>query len=157
MCVCACGGRPRGRRRASWLQCLTAARPTIITNLAHLADIPTVDPRTWRASHEPASPVAVGINLIDEEASLLLAMRRLAADRGLRDTLGHAGYGYWSAGHTQERAAGDYRRILRAAAERPAPAVATLPGLPGHLTRDYSERARDIARQFAVKVDVLGG
>jgi hypothetical protein len=48
---------------ASWLQCLAAARPTVISDLAHLADIPTLDPRSRRRSHASAEPVAVAIDL----------------------------------------------------------------------------------------------
>jgi hypothetical protein len=38
------------------------------------------------------------------------------------------------------------------AAARPAPVV---PDLPAHLTHDYSEQARSIARLFGLDVDVL--
>ena len=38
---------------ASWLHCLAASRPTVISDLAHLVDIPTVDPREWRRSPAP--------------------------------------------------------------------------------------------------------
>ncbi len=31
-----------------WLRCLAAGKPTVIVDLAHLTDVPTVDPRTWR-------------------------------------------------------------------------------------------------------------
>jgi glycosyltransferase involved in cell wall biosynthesis len=66
---------------ASWLRCLAARRPTIITNLAHLADVPALDPRV---PPTPAPPpgrpaVAMMIDLLDEDRSLLLAMQRLAS------------------------------------------------------------------------------
>ena len=56
-----------------------------------------VDPRTWRpnsrcsrASDDPAMPCAVAIDILDEDHSLRLAMRRLGTDPALRATLGAA-------------------------------------------------------------------
>src|SRR5262249_23281363 len=46
---------------ASWLQCLSASRATVISDLAHLVDIP--------------SAVALRLDLLDESRSLLAAMR----------------------------------------------------------------------------------
>ena len=74
--VCLCLRWPTAlETSASWLQCLAAARPTVITDLAHLVDIPTLDPRGWTRSHAAAEPVAVRIDLLDEDGSLELAMR----------------------------------------------------------------------------------
>jgi glycosyltransferase involved in cell wall biosynthesis len=138
---------------ASWLQCLAAGRPTVISDLAHLVDVPAIDPRTWRASHAYKEPVAVAIDLLDEDRALLLAMRRLAQDAQLRGDLGCAGRAYWSAEHALEAMAAGYARVVAAAAARPAPAVADL---PAHFTHDYAELARAIAREFDVDVDILG-
>src|SRR3954463_14787391 len=33
-----------------WLRALAAARPTITVDLAHLVDVPSVDPRTWKVN-----------------------------------------------------------------------------------------------------------
>ncbi|MBI3491936.1 MAG: glycosyltransferase family 4 protein, partial [Acidobacteria bacterium] len=124
----------------SWLQCLAAARPTVITDLAHLVDIP--------------STVALRVDLLDEDASLLHAMRQLATDVGLRATLGRAGHAYWAAHHTLDVMADDYRRIIKQAAARPArPAI----DLPSHFREDYSSVARGIAQQFGVEIEILQG
>src|SRR5262245_52774359 len=125
---------------ASWLQCLSAARATVVTDLAHTVD---VDER-----------VALRIDLLDEDASLRRAMRRLADDRRLREDLARAGYEFWRTHHTLDVMADDYRRIIRAAVQRPAPPLP--PGLPSHFTTDYSDSARRIAGQFDLSVDVLG-
>jgi glycosyltransferase involved in cell wall biosynthesis len=136
---------------ASWLRCLSAARPTVVSELAHLAEIPTLDPNTWRPSGT-AKPVAVGIDLLDEDRGLLAAMRRLATDRTFRDDLGRSGLAYWQANHTLELMASDYQRVIAEAARRAGPAVADL---PAHFTTAYADTARQIARQFGVDVDIL--
>ncbi|MBI3400307.1 MAG: glycosyltransferase family 4 protein [Acidobacteria bacterium] len=122
----------------SWLQCLAAGRPTVITDLAHLVDIP--------------STVALRVDLLDEDGSLLRAMRQLATDTNLRTSLGRAGHEYWAEYHTLDVMAGDYRRIITAAATRPAPAVTTL---PKHFLEDFSGLATEIAGRCGVEVDIL--
>jgi glycosyltransferase involved in cell wall biosynthesis len=146
--VCLCLRWPTAHETsASWLRCLAAGRPTIISDLAHLVDIPTIESRTWQGTPGPAEPVAVRIDLLDEAWLLEAAMRRLAEDSRLRSDLGAAGRAYWCANHTIELMAGDYRRVLLEAAGRPVPATRDL---PAHLTNDYTERARQIADQFGV-------
>ena len=137
--VCLCLRWPTARETSgSWLQCLAARRPTVISDLAHLVDIPP--------------SVAVRVDLLDEDRSLLDAMQRLAADAGLRAELGRAGHAYWAANHTMDVMANDYRRIVAQAAARPAPAVADL---PAHFLDDYSASARRIAGSLGVQIDVL--
>jgi len=139
----------------SWLHCLSAARPTVISDLAHLVDIPSVDPRSWRSSASPApgvAPVTIAIDLLEEEESLLLAMRRLATDPRLRADLGRAGHAYWAANHTVEIMANDYRRLIAIAAGRAAPEVHDL---PRHFTEDHSDTARAIAERFGLELDQI--
>jgi glycosyltransferase involved in cell wall biosynthesis len=179
-----------------WLRALAAGRPTIVTDLAHLADLPSLDPRTWRmrpgsgaslsgcgirgaasdgvrsggersgdsdsqpqnpapdpgsrtpdpgsaarSSADPASriphpdseaPICVAIDILDEDHSLRLAMRRLASDPALRTALGGAGQRYWQREHSIARMVEDYERILIQAASLPVPHCA----LPAHLVDD---------------------
>jgi glycosyltransferase involved in cell wall biosynthesis len=112
-----------------WLRALAAGRPTVIVDLLHLRHVPSVDPRTWRPNQREV-PVCVAIDIMDEEHSLRLAMRRLGSDRVLRDTLGRAASAWWSREHTVARMADDYERVMTEAVRRPAPAAA---GLPAHL------------------------
>jgi glycosyltransferase involved in cell wall biosynthesis len=136
---------------ASWLHCVAASRPTVISDLAHLVDIPTVDPRGWQPSPSAGNgPVAIAIDLLNEEESLRLAMHRLATDEQLRNTLGRAGHLYWKANHTLDQMVDDYRRLFELAVDRPAPAPADL---PAHFTADHSSLARDIASQFGLEID----
>jgi len=151
--VCLCLRWPTAQETsASWLRCLAAARPTVISDLAHLVDIPTIDPRDWQTPPGPAEPVAVRIDLMDEEPSLALAMRRLADDQQLRASLARAGRAYWSTHHTLEAMAADYQTVIALAARRSAPAATDL---PEHFTEDYTGAARAIARQFGVDLDIL--
>jgi len=150
--VCLCLRWPTAlETSASWIRCLAAGRATIITNLAHLADVPAADPEGRRLGGS-RPPVAIAIDLLDEERSLFAAMRRLASDRGLRDALGAAGRAHWAREHRLELMASDYRRVIQAARARPAPDPA---GLPAHLMEDYSGHARRIAALFGLDVDVL--
>lgn len=138
--VCLCLRWPTAlETSASWLRCLAAARPTVISGLAHLVDIP--------------ADVSIAIDLLDEDRSLTQAMRRLAADEPMRATLAQAGHEYWRAHHTLEAMAADYEKALADAAARPAP---SLEGLPEHFTNDHGDHARRIAHAFGVEVDILG-
>jgi glycosyltransferase involved in cell wall biosynthesis len=149
--VCVCLRWPTaGETSASWLRALAAARPTIVTALAHLADLPTLDARDWRPSHRSDHPVAVSVDLLDEDEGLMAAMSRLAADERLRSDLARAGHAYWSREHTLELMAEDYRRVMTAAVARPAPHVEDL---PSHFTDDHGGLAASIAHELGVNID----
>jgi hypothetical protein len=46
--VCACLRWPTNRETsASWLRCLAAERPTLVSGLSDLVDVPALDPRGW--------------------------------------------------------------------------------------------------------------
>jgi glycosyltransferase involved in cell wall biosynthesis len=123
---------------ASWLRCLAAGRPTVITDLAHLADTPP--------------DVALRVDLADEAGTLQEAMRRLADDRKLRRQLELKGQAHWAAHHTLEAMAEDYRRVLTLAVSRAAPQPEDL---PSHFLTDHSEPARSILRRFQLPEDVV--
>ena len=139
-----------GETSASWLRALAAGRPTVITALAHLADVPTIDATTWRRSHPSREPVAVSVDLLDEDAGIRAAMARLATDPQVRGELGRAGHAYWSREHRPEMMAADYHRIMLAATARPAPAVSNL---PAHFSDDYSGLVRRLAAAMGVEQD----
>ncbi len=110
-----------------WLRALAASKATVVTDLAHLGDVPSLDPRTWtenglsalgfglweeetKANASGASapkpkaqspkPVCVAIDILDEDHSLRLAMRRLASDGSLREQLGRAAREWWGREHS---------------------------------------------------------
>jgi glycosyltransferase involved in cell wall biosynthesis len=127
-----------------WLRAIAAGRATVLMDAAHLTQLATLDPRTWRL-HEPRASagagdaaLAVGIDVLDEDHSLRLACARLAADADLRRQLGDRARAYWEAEHTVVRMVDDYTRAIARAVSTPAPVVA----LPAHLRPDPLRHAR---------------
>jgi len=134
-----------------WLRALAAARPTIVTDLVHLADVPSLDPRTWTAREARGAagemrPVCVAIDILDEDHSLRLAMRRLAGDAALRAELGAAAREWWQREHSVEVMVGDYERAIAAAMARPDPDVT----LPPHMRNEGDMRLREIVSAFGL-------
>ena len=135
-----------------WLRALAAGLATIIVDLAHTADVPSLDPRTWTVSHdrpagEPApAPVTVAIDILDEAHSLRLAMRRLATDAPLRARLGRAAAAYWQREHSMERMLADYRAVIDRTLARPIPSPRA--GWPLHLTDRGRRRLDQLLADF---------
>ncbi len=159
MDVCLCMRWPSFHEpSSSWLQCLSASKATIITDLAHNIDIPALDPRTWRpqletviTSHE-IQPICVSIDLTDEEHSLRLAMWRLASDRKLRMQLGQRARNYWEKHHRLEYMTADYVRVLKQGFnQRPV----QFEQLPSHLRSDGTELVRELLNEMDTTVDIL--
>jgi glycosyltransferase involved in cell wall biosynthesis len=149
--VCACLRWPTNRETsASWLRCLAAGRPTLITELAHLGDVPSLDPRGWRVVDTAAArrePITVCIDPLDEEHSLQLALDRLAGDRALRTRLGTAAHAWWQAHHRLDSMADAYAALLPAAAAAPAGS----PALPRHLLDDGGTVAQTLTEDYGVR------
>jgi len=122
-----------GETSGSWVESLSAGKATIVTSLPHTVGIP--------------QSVALSIDLLDEDASLLDAMSALASNRARREAMGDAAREYWKTHHQVARMAEDYRRVVAQASALPAPSPA---GLPAHLTNDYSALADGIAREFGL-------
>ncbi len=131
-----------------WVRALAAARPTVIVDLEHLVPVPTLDPRTWEIPAPGApgadSAIAVSIDILDEDHSLLLAMRRLATDAGLRAKLGRAARMYWETEHTVARMADDYERVMARARALPPPDG----DRPAHLAPDVFAYSRELLAAF---------
>ena len=164
--VCLCLRWPTNREASGpWLRALAAGKATIVNDLAHLVDLPTLDPRTWEVQVAASGAadatrawrreeaIAVAVDILDEDHSLALAMRRLALDAALRAELGASARRHWAAGHTVEHMAADYERAIQAAAAAPA-----APGrpLPAHVIEDHTGLARRLAAEVGVAVDLLG-
>lgn len=135
-----------------WLRALAAGKPTVTLDLWHTAAAPALDPRTWtviHASHVIGSvpePVMVTVDVLDEQHSLRLAMRRLAADTDLRTRLSNAAAAHWQREHSHARMFSDYRRVIQRAIATPAPA----PELPSHLRASGDERLRTLLEPFGI-------
>lgn len=128
-----------------WLRALAAGTPTIITDLVHLGDVPSLDPRTW--TENGPKPVCVALDILDEDHSLRLAMRRLAADEELRAQLGRAGQDRWTREHSIEVMTDDYERVMADAAARPDPQVA----LPAHMRDDGHRKLNAMLAPFGLE------
>ena len=158
--VCLCLRWPTGGETSgTWLRAIAAGKPTVVTDLAHAAQTPSLDPTTWAVlpptlprPGTPPEPVSVSIDILDENRRLALAMRRLASDAGLRGDLGRAARHYWTLHHTMTSAVDDYLRVIDRALERP---VEVLRDVPAHLLPDPLERARAVAAEMGAGVDVL--
>ena len=162
--VCLCLRWPTNREASGpWIRALAAGKPTVVNDLAHLVDLPTLDPRTWEVQVASAAAadanrtwrrdeaVAVAIDILDEDHSLAIAMRRLALDATLRVELGTAARRHWAAQHTVAHMAADYERAIAAAIATPPP---TRP-LPAYVTEDHTGLARRLAAEVGVAVDFL--
>jgi glycosyltransferase involved in cell wall biosynthesis len=135
-----------------WLRALAVGQPTIIIDLAHLRDVPTLDPRTWQVhvtpeTDETASPCAVAIDILDEDHSLRLAMRRLGTDGALRTSLGASGQRYWRTHHAVELMVEDYRDLIARAIESAVPR----PPLPAHLLTDGRAALERLIEPFGIR------
>jgi len=157
--ACICLRWPTGRETsASWLRCLAAGKPTVISDLAHLTEVPVIDPRSMATlargdrAIEDREPIALVVELTDEVHMLTLAIRRLAERRELRERLGQAARRYWSRHATVEIMADDYEALLeRTRTSEPNPH----PPWPPHLAADGTRRARALASHVGVALDWL--
>ena len=86
-----------------------------------------------RVEGDPATPCAVAIDILDEDHSLRLAMRRLGTDPALRAALGAARARLVARKHSIEAMVDDYRTLIADAAR--APARRRVP-LPAHLLNE---------------------
>jgi glycosyltransferase involved in cell wall biosynthesis len=130
-----------------WLRALAAGKPTVTIDLAHLWDVPALDPRTWLPHGSLAPrPVTVAIDILDEDHSLRLALKRLATDGPLRAALGAAARRYWREEHSPEASVADYHRAIARALDRPAPRLA----LPAHFTGTGDRALRQLLAPFGL-------
>ena len=143
---------PTGRETsAAWVRCLAAGKPTIITDLVHLTDVPSLDLRSMTVACTAGGaqePVCVHVELVDGAHMLRLALRRLTEDAELRERLGRAARRYWEAQGTVDVMARDYEAVL-AEARTAADPIPPAPW-PAHLTADGSSTARALLAEIGV-------
>ena len=175
--VCLCLRWPSsGETSGSWLRCLAAAKPTIITDLVHTVDVPALDPRSWTVNYatqepgprneasspkslapspQPPAPICISLDILDEDHSLKLAMQRLAVDGKLREQLGNRARRFWEDNHTMERMVADYRRVIGIGLTYadPGKGRSAAHELPPHLQPDGAEHARRLLREMGVPAD----
>ena len=149
---------------ASWLRCLAAGTPTIVTDLIHLTDVPSLDPRDWNVAGCPTGrdgygnrihPACVSIDILDEDHSLALAVRRLVTDNGLRATLGRDARRLWKNRFTLDGMASGYADAIDKACTLSAD-ERRRSKLPPHLRRDGTERARSLLAELGLRATRFG-
>ena len=146
---------PTGRETsAAWIRCLAAGKPTVISDLVHLGDVPALDLRSMTvACTDPSAreAVCVGVEINHDIHMLRLALVHLAGDAGLRARLGAAARRYWAAHATMDVMAKDYETALdrvSALADPKRPA-----GWPAHLSDDGTATLRRIVTGMGVTFD----
>jgi glycosyltransferase involved in cell wall biosynthesis len=147
--VCWCLRWPsNGETSASWLRCLAAGKPTLITALAQLRDVPALSVNASGVA--PVSTnvdaVAIAIDLVDEPRDIAHALHALASEASLRRTLGQNARARWTRLHTLPQMADAYRVAIDEAAGRPSPTLA----LPAHLLDDGTGAMRRILADMGV-------
>lgn len=137
-----------------WLRMLAAGLPTVVLDAVQHNDVTMLDPRTWRCP-EPlrtldprpeADAVAVAIDVLDEDHSLRLALRRLISDAPFRQTVGDNARRYWRHTHTLTHMVTDYERVIALAQSAAPPATP----LPPHLQPDVWAHTRHVLWDGAV-------
>jgi hypothetical protein len=134
---------------------LAAGKPTIVFDTEATADWPTLDPQTWRPRGSAGStpPIAIAIDPRDEEHSLMLALRRLAGEPGLRDSLSQAGRKWWLANATLTKAVRGWEEAIEEGLRVTPPARPA--DWPPHLSADGTAGTRALLERFGVEVDFL--
>lgn len=143
---------PTGRETsAAWMRCLAAGKPTIISDLVHMTDVPSLDLRSMKVATTTgaaAEPVCVHVELVDGAHMLRLALRRLTEDGDLRARLGTAARRHWETEGTLDLMARDYEGLLAAARQAADPALPA--GWPAHLRADGTATARALMAEAGV-------
>jgi hypothetical protein len=137
------------------LAAMACGQAVVVLETEGTARWPALDPQTWqsRALAAPDAPVVVSLDPRDEEHSLMLVMRRLAADPMLVDRLAEAGHAWWREHATITHAAAGWRRALEDAMSLvPPPRPAAW---PQHLAADGTQHARRVLEEMQVEVDFL--
>lgn len=154
---------PGGPFLADAVAALATGRVAVVLDTLDTADWPSLDPRSWQRREDggSAAPVCIALDLLDEEHSLALAMRRLAADTALRAQLSAPAQGWWREHFTVARAAESFEPLLEEARQeistrpRHGPVPDRPADWPSHLTADGTEAARATLEEFGLTVDVL--
>lgn len=137
------------------LRGMSLGKPVIVAETAHTAAWPAFDPQSWqpRGFDRGVAPIVVSLDPRDEEHSLVLALRRLAAEPALRVALGETARAWWQSHATAAHAAAAWDAALADAvtlAPPPRPA-----DWPVHLMRDGTGRARAILGECGATTDLF--
>jgi hypothetical protein len=96
-------------------------------------------------------PVAISVDVMEEDAMLPLALETLAADAARRAKLGRAARAWWEAHHQLAPMADAYDGIMARAASLAWPS----PKLPAHLVDDGTRGLRALADTMGMTGEVV--
>ena len=143
-----------GRPLTDALSGFAAGRAVIVADTASTAHWPTLDPQTWQprsvsiGAGTTEAPIAISIDLRDEEHSLMLAFIRLANDAALRTSLGRAARAWWAQHSTVAHAVARWRAVLDESRTLPVPPRPA--GWPAHLDADASGTMTAVLDRFGL-------
>ena len=138
---------PRPGAPTAALLGMAAGKTVIVHEVEGTAGWPALDPQTWVArGFGDAPPIVVSVDPRDEEHSVMLALKRLAADPGLRRTLGVNARAWWRQHATLDHAVAAWETILAGAA---------LSAPSARAAADHSTHVRALLEPFGVNVDFL--
>lgn len=106
---------------------------------------------------DDADPVCVSIDIVDEDHSLELALRRLAEDPELRQQLGRAARQLWAERFQMASMAAGYRAAIGRAVRTSLPDPAHRARLPRHLFEDGTELATQLTRTMGLDEARISG
>ncbi|MBM3779605.1 MAG: hypothetical protein FJW23_15440 [Acidimicrobiia bacterium] len=145
---------PAGGIAVEALAAMALGIPTIVLETRETVDWPSSDPRTWRSRDRIGPPpVCIGLDPLDEEHSLVVALRRLASDLDARRALGEQARQWCAARHAPDAAAAAFETLLEEVRLLDPPAHPA--DWPAHLTADGTDTARKILDEFGVEVDLF--
>jgi hypothetical protein len=107
-------------------------------------------PATAGAAGDLVEPACVSVDLVDENHSLRLAIRRLATDRRLREALGRRARRLWTERFTLDRMISGYRSLIEKALALPGAGCTMRSHLPLHLVSDGTEHATAVLRSMGL-------
>ena len=149
----------------SWLTAMAAGKPTVVADHAHLVDVPSLDPRDWqpRQVASPAAesgdaardPACVTIDMVDEDHSLKLALRRLAVDPQLRSRLGANATELWTSRFSADRMVSVMEGAVTRALAVP-PEEVSRPDFPPHLLADGTDVTRSTLESLGLPPELPG-
>jgi len=140
---------PDGEPLMPALAAMAAGQAVVVFETEVTAGWPALDGHTWRPRPgSSAEPIVVSIDPRDEEHSLTMAIKRLAGDAPLRNTLAAAGHAWWQSHATAAHSLARWRAVMDEAIAAPPPAP-----LPDLL--DGSATARRILAELGVSVDLF--
>ena len=139
------------------IRCLAMGKPIVTTDLALNRDMPMLlTPWAWTLSHPwkdtvNAKPLGVAIDILDEDHSLEITLRRLCDDASLRKQLGVRARQYWETHHRLEMMAEDYDNLLNKDVATTKTPYSAISGTDN----DIQTHASNLLCMFGVTPDIL--